>query len=248
MLFLNEHVSITKWRMKWRKPLKKNSRQELNYSVEEMLLFACDPIYPSPVFENVILGAALKNAVLPTTIMEKLNELNRAIDCSEPLGFSVNQHLAVIAWSGLFSMRFILSSSTGWPRKTMPWWSASSNWGSPLHWGRCSCSCSKRLHCPRRRCNGLPFSALAWSAAHTASLSSRLPNATRQRKKSASFFPSNRFSPPSCLSFSCMKSSKYRLTSVLRWFWQPWFLRYYQRNPHNKVINFIFPRHITWIT
>lgn len=61
-----------------------------------MLLFACDPIYASPVFENAILGAALKNAVLPTTIMEKLNDLNRAIDCSEPLGISVNQQLAVV--------------------------------------------------------------------------------------------------------------------------------------------------------
>ena len=59
-------------------------------------MFACEPIYPSPVFENVILGAALKNAVLPTTIMEKLNELNRAIDSSEPLGYSVNQQLAVV--------------------------------------------------------------------------------------------------------------------------------------------------------
>ena len=72
---------------------------EMKCSTEDMLLFACKPIYPSNVSESAILGQELRHTVLPAAITEKLNDLNTAIEASEPLAFSVNEKLGIIPFT-----------------------------------------------------------------------------------------------------------------------------------------------------
>ena len=69
---------------------------EIKCSTEDMLLFACNPIYSSNVSKSTILGQELREAILPSSIIEKLNDLNTAIDACEPLAFSVNEELGVV--------------------------------------------------------------------------------------------------------------------------------------------------------
>ena len=65
-------------------------------STEDMLLFACKPIYPSNVSESVIPGQELRHNVLPAAIIEKLNDRNTAIETCEPLAFSVNEQIGIL--------------------------------------------------------------------------------------------------------------------------------------------------------
>ena len=62
------------------KEIYKKDCLEMKCSTEDMLLFACNPIYPSDVSKSAILGQELREAILPSSIIEKLNELNTAID------------------------------------------------------------------------------------------------------------------------------------------------------------------------
>ena len=65
-------------------------------STEDMLLFACKQIYPSNISENAILGQELRHTVLLAAIIEKLNDLNTAIEACEPLAFSVNEQIGIL--------------------------------------------------------------------------------------------------------------------------------------------------------
>ncbi len=65
-------------------------------SAEDMLLFACNPIYPSNISESAIPGQDLRYTILPAAIIEKLNDLNTAIEACEPLAFSVNEQIGIL--------------------------------------------------------------------------------------------------------------------------------------------------------
>ena len=65
-------------------------------SVKDMLLFACCPLYLSPSGRETIPGEASGKALLPSFVLDKLKELNRAIETSEPIGFAVNLQLAIM--------------------------------------------------------------------------------------------------------------------------------------------------------
>ena len=93
-----DEAEKTDWAKKFYsdKEIYKKDCLEMKCSTEDMLLFACNPIYPSDVSKSAILGQELREAILPSSIIEKLNELNTAIDACEPLAFSVNEELGVV--------------------------------------------------------------------------------------------------------------------------------------------------------
>ena len=69
---------------------------EVGCSIEDMLLFACYPVYLSPIGEETLLGEALGNALLPSPVLDKPHELNRAIEMAEPIRFAVNPQRAIV--------------------------------------------------------------------------------------------------------------------------------------------------------